>query len=117
MTAPRAFALAGSLSFVAALAGCTPHVRAVVVNESGAGLTALRIVGVQDSARVRDLAPGESVLVAAPVHGEDELALRGRWEGRPLRPAMAAYVEPDYRVRLAVDSTGAVRVRVQATGY
>jgi hypothetical protein len=114
MTAPRALALAGSLSF--ATTGCAPHVRAVVSNESGSRLTGLRIVGVQDSLRVRDLAPGESVAVAAPVRGEDELVLRGRCDGRLLRPAMAAYVEPDDHVRLAVDSTGAVRVRVRRPG-
>jgi hypothetical protein len=50
------------------------------------------------------------------VRGEDELVLRGRCDGRLLRPAMAAYVEPDDHVRLAVDSTGAVRVRVRRPG-
>ncbi len=115
MTTPRALALAGSL--LCACGGCGPSVRVVVVNESGSQLTALRVVGVQDSMRVRDLAPGESVAVAARVRGEDEVALRGRCEGRALRPAMAAYVEPDYRLRLAVDSTGAVHVKVQAAGY
>ena len=115
MTTPRALALAGSLLFAAA--GCAPHVRAVVSNESGGRLTGLCIHGVQDSTRVRDLAPGESVVVAARVRGEDEIALRGRCDGRALRPAMAAYVEPGCGVRLAVDSTGAVRVTVRATGY
>ena len=115
MTAPRALALAGSLLCVAT--GCAPHVRAVVANESGSSLTALRVVGVQDSTGVRDLAPGESVTVDARVRGEDEIALRGRCEGRPLRPAMAAYVEPGYSVRLAVDSTGAVHAAVRAAGY
>jgi hypothetical protein len=115
MTTPWALALAGSLLFAAA--GCAPHVRAVVANESGARLTDLRIHGVQDSTRVRDLAPGESVVVAARVRGEDVIALRGRCDGRLLRPAMGAYVEPGYGVRLAVDSTRAVRVTVRATGY
>ena len=112
MTAPRALALAGSL--LCAAAGCAPRVRAVVSNESGSHLTALRVVGVQDSTRVRDLAPGESVTVAARVRGEDEIALRGRCDGRLLRPAMAVYVEPGYGVRLAVDSTGVVHVAVRA---
>jgi hypothetical protein len=116
-TAPRALALAGSLSFALALAGCAPHVRAVVVNASGAPLTELRVAGVQDSTRVRDLAPGESVVVNARVRGEDEIALRGRCGGRVLRPAMAAYVEPGYGTRLTVDGTGAVHVEVRATSY
>ena len=115
MTAPRALALAGSLLFV--VAGCAPHVRVVVANESGARLAGLRIVGVQDSVRVRDLAPGESVAVAARVRGEDELVLRGRCEARALSPAMAAYVEPDCRLRFAVDSAGAVHVAVRVGGY
>jgi hypothetical protein len=92
-------------------------VRAIVVNESGAALTGVRIAGVQDSTRVPDVAPGESVSVTARVRGEDEIVLRGRWGGRPLRPAMATYVEPGYGVRLAVDSAGAVRAGVVVGGY
>ena len=115
MTTPRALALAGSLLFTAA--GCGPGVRVVVSNESGARLTGLCILGEKDSTRVRDLAPGESVVVAARVHGEDEIVLRGLCDGRALRPAMGAYVEPGYGVRLAVEPTGAVRVTVRSTGY
>ena len=111
-TAPRALALAGSLLFAAA--GCTPRVRAAVVNASGARLTELRIAAEQDSTPVPALAPGESVAVRARVRGEDEIALRGRCAGRPLQPAMAAYVEPGYGARFVVDSLGTVHVVVSA---
>ena len=117
LAAPGAFALAGSLAF--GVAGCSPPVRAVVANESGARLTELRVVGVQDSSRVRDLAPGESLAVAVRVSGEDEIVLRGRCGNRPLAPMMAAYVEGGDRVKLVVDSTGfvSVRTRVSAAAY
>ena len=115
LAAPGAFALAGSLAF--GVAGCSPPVRAVVANESGARLTELRVVGVQDSSRVRDLAPGESLAVAVRVSGEDALVLRGRLEGRGLQPAMAIYVEGGAVVSMRVDTAGAVHVESRARGY
>ena len=82
-----------------------------MVNGSREPLTELRVAAEDDSTRVADLAPGESLRVRAAVHGEDALVLRGRIGGRPLAPMMAVYVDGGDRVRLAVDSTGHVSAR------
>jgi hypothetical protein len=105
---PRALALAGLL--LCGAAGCSPTATARVQNDSGGRLTDLRLVGERDSTRVRDLAPGEGVLVRARIRGEDALALRGRLDGRPLQPAMAAYVEAGAALELRVDAAGTVHV-------
>jgi anti-sigma factor RsiW len=112
LPAPWALALAGSLLS----AGCAPTVTVEVVNDSGRVLTGLRVAGVRDSTLVRELAPGGRITVAARVRGEDEIVLRGRVDGRPLRPAMATYVEPGYAVLMTVDGAGVVHTRARPRG-
>jgi hypothetical protein len=113
----RLAAVATGPLLVAVLTSCGPDVRVTVVNDSGSRLDSLRVVGQIASRTLRSLAPGESAAVTVPVPGEDMIGLRGQWGGRPLPPAMGTYVEPAHRVRLRVDSAGAVRAVTRVGMY
>lgn len=126
---PRAATLAGlslpgaalaalfALGASAALCGCGVNdVRVTVVNASGGALDSLVLSGDEVSKRVRNLAPGESVVVRVGVNGEDAVGLRGRHGGRRLVPQMAVYVEAGGTLRLEVDSSGVTHAQTRA-GY
>ena len=119
---PRAAGLAGcvllalpTLATMLATTGCghgeAPRVR--VVNASGRRLDELWVRTVHDSVRVPALAPGESVEVRPPVHGEDLMWLTGRFGGRSLDSNGGEYVEGSggYRYRAVIDSAGHAELR------
>jgi hypothetical protein len=103
-----------------ALGGCghgeSPRVR--VVNHSGQRLDDLWVRTQNDSTRVPDLKPGDSVVVRPHVRGEDLLWLSGRFAGRGISSDGGDYVEGSggYRFRAVIDSAGHATVKFVRMG-